>query len=701
MESLPAYFSLNINTLLLLLILIIGGFSAYFYYKRTVPRVKRGIAVFLGIIRGTYLCIILLLLFRPEIMFSWIFSEKKKIALAIDRSASMSIIEHDQNRLQRALTIADKTVKEIKKFADVYVYVFDTKPVVLSDLTRDTTAMGTDITKSLLQIIDQNPDMNSIILLTDGNFTQGLNPLYIDKLKQVNIYPIGIGDSLSAPDLKILNLEYDYIAYEQKPTTITAEISLLGIDSAAVRAVLKKNQTIIQAKRLHVTGDGRIALVSFTFKPEEPGLQKYSVELTPIRQEIILANNVSNLSVDVLKSKTIVGMIAAQPNYDFKFLRQTIDGFEDCETQLYVENPTQGVFDRTVREADVLFIQNFPRAGVAADKSELLKATNKPVCYLLSERLDTDKFQLLQRYFPLDAIQFTEKAPPVQIMQTETAMNNPLMTLYERNDSNERFWIDCPPIEYPFKLVRFAVPVAVLLRTEKTDRTLPVLCAWQNSKLLWMGSGFWRWKFLLTEHREFNDGYERFVYRIIRWMASGKGNQNIILKMPKKVYHVGETVVLPVQLYDGTYHLIENGTAHINIIHNSDTSEVVLSNRGDGNYSAEYVPYKPGMHRFIVSAWINDVSLGRVEEKINVLPTNNEYIYTRQDVDLLKQLARQTGGRYLNESQAPELISALDLSPIKKEEQKTLYIWQNMYLMIILIALFSIEWIIRKRMGLA
>jgi hypothetical protein len=139
----------------------------------------------------------------------------------------------------------------------------------------------------------------------------------------------------------------------------------------------------------------------------------------------------------------------------------------------------------------------------------------------------------------------------------------------------------------------------------------------------------------------------------------------------------------------------------VNIVHDNDTSEVVLQNNGNGNYIGEYTPSRAGQYRLLVNGWRNDISLGRVEEDIEVLSTNNEFIYTRQNMDLLKQLASQTGGRYYNESQVADLISTLDLSPKKKEKQERWDIWQSIYILGFLIVLFTIEWIIRKRKGLA
>jgi hypothetical protein len=701
MESLPTYFSINVNTLILILIILAGASASFYYYRKTIPPVKRNIAVILGLLRGSYLMLILLLLFRPEITFSWISNEKKQIVVAVDRSSSMSLIEKNTSRIQRANAFADALTNSIDGNADIRHYAFNIKAEAIEGVPGDTVFSSTDITKSLLEIIDENPDVEDVIFITDGNFTEGKNPLYEDKMKQIRIYPVGIGDSLAAPDVKIINLEYDFIAYEQKPTSITANVSLIGSDTDTVRVDLYKNQRVVQAQRVELTGDGQITPVSFTVQPEETGLQRYSVVVQSLNEETVLDNNNSDLTMEVLQSKIIVGLIASKPNYDLKFLRQTIESLEDCEPRFFIDDLKLGSLEQIVQDADVLFLQNYPGPGQGSDRIELFNTLKKPVCYILSERLDSNKSQLLRHHFPIESIQNRGQLVTTQILRSERKKDNPLLALYEKNELNERFWNQCPPIVYPFTLPRFTEPVSTLLVTEKAAGSLPVLCSWHNNKLLLLGSGFWRWKFLLIENREFADGYQRFIKHIIHWLAAGKGNQNIILKMPKKVYHTGETVVFPVQLYDGTFNTIDNGMVSVNIVYAKDTSEVVLQNDGNGNYIGEYIPSRAGRYKLLVNGWRNDVSLGRIEEEIEVLSTNSEFIYTRQDVDFLRQLANHTGGRYYNESQATDLINALDLTPKKKEEQKRWDIWQNIYILGFLILLFSIEWIIRKRKGLA
>jgi hypothetical protein len=697
----PSYFALNIHLFLLLLILLIGGCAAYFYYRRTVPPISIGLAFSLGLLRGLNISLILLLLFRPEVTFLWNVTEKKKIALMVDHSASMSLVENGKRRLERALSIQNALSNEMKRLADVSTYAFDTNVSLLSNYVKDTTATGTNITESILDIITQYPDLDDLILLTDGNYTEGRNPLYVDKIKQVQIYPVGIGDTIAPPDLKIINLEYDYIAYNDKPFTVTANVSVLSADTVTVRAFLKQGQRTQQAKKSIGVGDGRIVPFSFTFLPEKLGVQEYEIELLPLNQESVLDNNASTFGIEVQKGKIAVGLIASKPNYDLKFLRQTLTNFEDCKTWFYLSSLHQGSLRQVLQEVDVLFIQNYPATGANPAEIAMLNAAEKPLCYLLSERLDAGKYQFLQYHFPIQSIQLAREAANTQISYQETGKNSPLTDFYENKEQNIRFWSNCPPIAYPFDAVRFSEPMSILLTTHQASGNLPVLATWYHDKLLILGAGFWRWSFLLADNREFADGYDRFIYRIVRWLAGGKGNRNIIFKIAKKIYNAGEVVTLPVQLYDGAYHPIEKGLVTISIVHNGDTSEVVLQNIGQGHYQAEYIPYKAGKYKLLVDAWQNDIPLGRVEAELAVLLTNDEYLYTRQAVHVLKQLAKKTGGHYFSESEAMHLLHILDLSPVKKEEKITLDIWQNLYLLLMIILLFAIEWIVRKRKGLA
>jgi len=81
-----------------------------------------------------------------------------------------------------------------------------------------------------------------------------------------------------------------------------------------------------------------------------------------------------------------------------------------------------------------------------------------------------------------------------------------------------------------------------------------------------------------------------------------------------------------------------------------------------------------------------------------------EYIDTRMNAEALRQIAYKTGGRYLSATEAGELRGMLTLLPslAPREEQKTdsleLHRWP--YMLALVIALFSAEWIIRRRSGM-
>ena len=67
---------------------------------------------------------------------------------------------------------------------------------------------------------------------------------------------------------------------------------------------------------------------------------------------------------------------------------------------------------------------------------------------------------------------------------------------------------------------------------------------------------------------------------------------------------------------------------------------------------------------------------------------------------LMRQIAGASGGQYLREEQLPKLLELLSpLSQGRVIESDTV-LWQSYWWFLPLIALFTIEWIVRKRVGL-
>jgi hypothetical protein len=89
----------------------------------------------------------------------------------------------------------------------------------------------------------------------------------------------------------------------------------------------------------------------------------------------------------------------------------------------------------------------------------------------------------------------------------------------------------------------------------------------------------------------------------------------------------------------------------------------------------------------------------RTEFKVERLETA-ELAQLNANEDLLRQVADASGGQYLREEQLPKLLELLaPLSQGRVIESDTV-LWQSYWWFIPLIGLLTIEWILRKRVGL-
>lgn len=86
---------------------------------------------------------------------------------------------------------------------------------------------------------------------------------------------------------------------------------------------------------------------------------------------------------------------------------------------------------------------------------------------------------------------------------------------------------------------------------------------------------------------------------------------------------------------------------------------------------------------------------------------NTEYKVTKSNFDNLKELALNTGGQFFQAgsdySSLEKFLDTLNnrsISSSKPVIQKRFDLWENKYVLILIIALFTVEWVIRKRNNL-
>jgi len=714
-EQIPSYFDINISFFILLLIGVFSGLFAYYQYRRTVPPVSKFLQIVLGVIRGSAVACVLLLIFAPEFTAIWQRSESGKLIIAIDKSASMGLLENNRNRLERALEIANRINEEVENKTEIVIYGFDVDTTRLQNLAIDTTRLGTNIDNSLRSILNSEKNVSNLVLISDGNFSLGNNPLYSDYLNDIKLFSVGVGDTLDIPDIMISEVKNNKIVYQNQATQIQVYIMSRGIENQRLRLSFSQGRRVLQVQDIPVHGDGKTVIAEYEVTPEKVGLNQYDFTLQTIPGEAIKQNNHYTISMEVLKGKIEVGLLASKPGYETKFLNKLLSDQEDINFhnsvkiksgKYYNKNP-----EKFIDSLDVTILHDYPPARQSDPRADQfinrLSAKRIPALIILSESVSREQLESTKKFFPLKSIRHSPQFFESQVRPTLGGVQLPVISLFEDDELEEQFWEMTPPIQYPYSNISFSSPIKNLLQTDRSmdNKTgHPVLVAYESKGrkgILLLGSGFWRWDFLLAEDKIYQNSWQKILKNLIRWLDTGAVDKNVILSTSKKNYQVGDNILLTTQVYDGSFKFVDDGLIRTKVSGPSVSFEIESSFVENGRYEGTFVPLVPGRYHIRSEAWRNNINLGGDEIDLIVTTINREFLTTRQNYRFLKRLSEKTGGEYFNETEAGNLVNSLNLKPELKRESETFELWNRWPFLLVIIILLSLEWFIRKKKDLA
>ena len=695
-ELIPSYFHINIPFYIILILAVVAGVYTFYYYKRTIPPLSDKLRIVLGLLRGAALFLILSLFFSPQLKLVWQSVSKPEIVIAVDKSASMKIDDNNNQRFEEALSISDYIQEKMEDTNVIHTYYFDIDTMVLNDSIK-VGNLETNIDFALKSISKKHKNAEALILISDGIVTKGSNPLFSNILKKQKIHTIGIGDTSETADVLIKNVIANKTVYKNNPSIVSAEITSKNITNLNSTVKLIHKNKIIAAKKIAITKSDQIYPVEFEIIPKNTGNLKYEIQIDGFKSEKFKENNAYQFQMEVLKDKLNVGLLADKPGYDLKFIKQILRSDKNIQLASFIDiNPNSGVQQmlKVIDSSDVLIVIDLPSKGTPQSLKNnfinLISTRRIPVCFINIAKPYKDFVKLIHNRFPEFSYNAANSLTEVFAYPTITAQLNTVFNIFDSSELNESFWQNTAPIEYYFNKVQTGRTDKILLQV-KDNPNRPILLSNTHkglNNLLFLGNGFWRWKFLLVEDRQFTGAYETFFLNLIKWISKDPGSKNVNIEVNKKGLPLGEQLITNIQLYDGSFNPVLDGEIKLIINGPNGEFEATATNTGKGHYTWQFTPNAEGTYKIKAEAFKNDVSLGNNQIEINVLPVNSE-------------LAEVTEGQYFNSKNFQDLIPLLPKTPEITSTTVNYDLWNKLYTLLLIIFLLSFEWFIRKRKGLA
>ncbi|MGB5074405.1 MAG: hypothetical protein WBQ23_09740, partial [Bacteroidota bacterium] len=495
---------------LLLLVLAALLFSMW-VYRRTVPEVTRARRYTLIGLRAAALAVLLFLLFEPVLNLQRSEEVAPTVAVLLDNSKSLTVEDGGTARSARMKEfVMSSSYTGIEGSGEKSAWLFSAKAYPMQDVTADSlsfTGVETDIGRALQQVYDAEAQHNlrAVVLVTDGVFTAGKNPLYAAQALGVPVHVVAVGDSTEKKDVLISRVLANSIAYLESTLPVDVTVRSAGFDGGRTRVTLLEGKNQLGSAELDLRPGVNEYPLSFSYSPKEEGVRKLTVRVEPLEGELTTRNNTRAFFVKVLKSKMNVVIVASAPSPDVSLLQRELTKDKNIGTTLYVQRGGGGWYEReptakSFLEADVVMLAGFPTARTDVGVLRLIAeaADKKAVPLFLLPGRTTDYATLkqgLDAMLPYDIVQSRPNETEVFFVRSEAARLNPILATGIPPES----WTKLPPLfktESSFR-TRAGAEILGTMKLNNIAFNEPLLLSRKlgRSKVLALTAyGLWRWE---------------------------------------------------------------------------------------------------------------------------------------------------------------------------------------------------------------
>jgi len=195
---------------------------------------------------------------------------------------------------------------------------------------------------------------------------------------------------------------------------------------------------------------------------------------------------------------------------------------------------------------------------------------------------------------------------------------------------------------------------------------------------------------------------EKFWGNLVRWLVVREDLERFNLAPDKIVYKLGEPVSFAATVFDDNYNLLSGVRIEVVIADSSGAQrELQLTGRKPGQYDGTFGSPAAGKYNYDTYAIIDNDTLAVKSGSFIVESFGLEMENPSANFALMEQIAAVTGGKSYTPDNFNQFTKDLKLN-IKKSEVFTEHrLTGNIYILLVIILLFALEWGIRKFSQLA
>ena len=679
-----------------LLALAIGLVYASLLYLFS-KKYSKGLTVLLFALRTIVVATVVMLFVNPYIKQRSYKIEKPIVILAQDNSESIVLSKDSVFYKEKYPQLIDSIANVLEKDYDVEKLLFGGSVILTDDFNsrhfdrpqgvEKSTAIErsrfldklemtyseqfTNISNVLNTIQRQyfKKNVGAVVLLSDGIVNQGVNPELIIENYNFPIYSVTFGDTVAYPSMIIKDVKYNKTVPANMLFPLRVTANATNYKGQDMNVIVKMDGNEAENVTIPVTSSRFSKTLDFNIDSGDEGTKQI---------DIIVGKSSKRIFVNVSDKKYRILCLARAPHPDIAAIKSALD--DHFEFDVVYDNA--GANNDLLVQYDLLILHDI------ATRSSI------PTSSIIGSNFDT----------------FNESQDIVSINRGAANTNldvrgrfNNAFGLFTISSDIKNELKSYPPLALPHCEIAFngRHDDALLMNVMDIETPNPLLAFANdndgNKHAFFFGTGCWRWKLYEYFHHKNNDGFNEIISKTVKYLLTEKDKELTINH--KESYLNTESISISAELRNPSRELINEPDLHITI---NNQYEYVFS-KGENNYHLNIGMLPEGIYNYCAHT-----SFGSVDYKVNGTFTVESIGIEAQDltanIERMRSLASQTGGKHHYITDIHHIIKDLEddsrITSISREDTRYDDLINLKWLFFSILALITIEWLLRKIFGI-
>ena len=748
--QLAPMFSRDVIVAIVVLLLLVLTYGSWMLRRKRIP--WRWVTI-LAVTRLVIVLLFTLCLVQPAISYTRTAEKKPELLVLVDTSRSMSAPSvAGGSRLAAAKeALSGPLFETLLKRYTLHFFAFDraASPIAKRDLDAlHPAGLVTDLGASLSSALDYHrqiagqgaPPPERVLVLSDGIDNGAVDPIDVARRRSITVDVLPVEGRLSTGEdssVHVANLQAPRRVLLGSECEFQVTLRRDELESDEININIEADDVPIGSRAVHF-GDGQEeATIRFSHRPDNAGVAKYSF-IVPFQgsQADVDPSNSASISVNIVDGSHEVLLFEEGWRWEFRFLRRVLEddpsfnftallprgsGFvqfaEPLRRSKLVGFP-QGA--RDLQAFDLLVLGNtdprrWPRGlgdaiaqAVIEDGKSLMVLAGPNLSRLLQVPAITT---LMPVELPIGAGDPLEG--PIDVRPSLDGAASPFfanlledMTAYEA----------LPPLDSVYAPVRKCPGATVLLEASKLANSYGnIIVAAEHTigrgRVLYLGTDtIWKWQMLPEPKEKQVSPAELFWQQTLRSMMPPQpsaAGASIWIQPERTQYSIGGKVVIQAHLRseqqaDGS----ETSKDLVQVqavISAPDGEEMPLAFSPDPNNAdimqAEFGVSLPGEYVVGASLVIGGKHVAETKAAVTCRPRATEKTDTPSNVLEMKRIAAVTGGNVVDISDSDTWPARRSSEMLTVVEKRTMDLWQNFLLPVLLCLAFGLDWTLRLLRG--